>query len=238
MNMTLPTIQYPIINLPVSSKGKTVKARPFTVKEEKLLLIAATGKDQSEIIQTTQQVIRNCLLEDVDIEALPFFDIDLMFITLRSKSISEKIEMEFRCKNKKDDVNSCGAVFPVGLDLSQTTLAGKTVNPKIELSPNLGLKMKYPTYGEMKRVATLNDEIELILACIEYIYTDTAIYTSKDYTKEQYKDFVEKLTTDQYSKITEWTSNFPTFQIRTESVCPSCGFNHQIKYSDFTSFFQ
>jgi hypothetical protein len=238
MNMTLPTIDYPIINLPIPSKGKTVKARPFTVREEKLLLIAATGKDPSEIIQTTQQVIRNCILEDIDIEGLPFFDIDLMFITLRSKSISEKIEMEFRCKNKKDDGNSCGAVFPVGLDLSDTVLAKKDLSPKIELSSNLGIKLKYPTYAEMKRVSTLNDEIELILACIEYIYTDTAVYTSKDYTKEQYKEFIEKLTTEQYNKVNEWTNNFPTFQINAESVCPSCGFNHKIKYSDFTSFFQ
>tara|TARA_R110000868_G_scaffold57548_4_gene177674 strand:- start:4434 stop:5147 length:714 start_codon:yes stop_codon:yes gene_type:complete len=237
MNIMLPTIEYPIIKLPVPSKGITVKARPFTVKEEKLLLIAATGKDASEIIQTTQQVIRNCLLEDVDVESLPFFDIDLMFITLRSKSISEKIEMEFRCKHDLGE-KVCGAVFPVALDLSATTLTGKTMNPKIELSSKLGLKMRYPTYAEMKRVSTLNDEIELILACIEYIYDDTTIYTSKDYTKEQYKDFVEKLTSDQYSKISEWTSNFPTFQIQTESVCPSCGFNHKIKYSDFTSFFQ
>ena len=117
----LPTIEYPIIKLPVPSKGITVKARPFTVKEEKLLLIAATGKDASEIIQTTQQVIRNCLLEDVDVESLPFFDIDLMFITLRSKSISEKIEMEFRCKHDLGE-KVCGAVFPVALDLSATTL--------------------------------------------------------------------------------------------------------------------
>jgi hypothetical protein len=237
MNIMLPAIEYPIIKLPVPSKGITVKARPFTVKEEKLLLIAATGKDQSDIIQTTQQVIKNCLLEELDVDTLPFFDIDLMFITLRSKSVSEKIEMEFRCKHDIGE-KVCGSVFPVILDLSETNLTRKTINPKIELSSKLGLKMKYPTYAEMKRVSNLNDEIELILACIEYIYTDTNVYTSKDYTKEQYREFIEKLTTDQYSKISDWTSNFPTFQIRTESVCPSCGFNHQIKYSDFTSFFQ
>jgi hypothetical protein len=237
MNIMLPAIEYPIIKLPVPSKGITVKARPFTVKEEKLLLIAATGKDQSDIIQTTQQVIKNCLLEELDVDTLPFFDIDLMFITLRSKSVSERIEMEFRCKHDTGE-KTCGAVFPVILDLSETNLTGKTINPKIELSSKLGIKMKYPTYAEMKRVSNLNDEIELILACIEYIYTDTNVYTNKDYTKEQYREFIEKLTADQYSKISDWTSNFPTFQIRTESVCPSCGFNHQIKYSDFTSFFQ
>jgi hypothetical protein len=233
----LPTIDYPIIELPVPSKGTKVKARPFTVKEEKLLLIAATGKDQSEIIRTTQQVIKNCLLEKLEVEELPFFDIDFMFITLRSKSISEKIEMEFRCKHDIGE-KVCGAVFPVNLDLSETTLSGKKVDAKIELSSNLGLKMKYPTYAEMKRVSTLNDELELILACIEYIYDENTIYTNKDYTKEQYRDFIEKLTADQYSKISEWINNFPTFQIKTEGVCPSCGFKHQIRYSDFTSFFQ
>lgn len=235
----LPMIDYPIVKLPIPSLKITVKARPFTVREEKLLLMAANGKDNNEIIETTKQVINNCILErdKFDVSKLPFFDIDYMFITLRSKSISEKIDMEYRCKNRKDD-RECGAVFPVTIDLSEVRLIETGLSDKIELSSKLGVKMRHPSYSEMKRVDTLNDEIGLLLACIEYIYTDTTTYTWKDYSKEQFKEFLEKLTVDQYSKISLWVSKFPSFEINTSGVCPSCGFRHSISFRDFQSFFR
>lgn len=234
----LPEIQYPIIQLPVSSLGRKVKARPFTVREEKLLLIAALTKDQEEIISVTKQVINNCLLEPVDLDALPFFDIDMMFITLRAKSISNTTEVQYKCKNTLSDGSVCRAVFPVTIDLEKTELVSSGLSNKIELSSKLGVKMRYPTYSEMKRVSTLNDEIEFILASIEYIYTDTEIFTKKDYTPEQYLEFVQKLTTSQYSKLSEWISNFPKFEINTSGTCPSCGYVHSIKFRDFQSFFR
>ena len=86
--MSLPKISTPTYTVTLPSNGKTVRIRPFLVKEEKLLLIAAQTKDPHEIIETTKQVINNCLIDnDVSVDSLPFFDVDYLIVALRAKSI-------------------------------------------------------------------------------------------------------------------------------------------------------
>ena len=90
----LPKIDLPTYDLTIPSTGQTVRVRPFNVKEEKLLFMAVEAGDPEEIVKSVKQVINNCILnEDVNIDKLPFFDVDYMFIFLRAKSIGEKVEV-------------------------------------------------------------------------------------------------------------------------------------------------
>lgn len=116
--MPLPKIELPTYELTIPSNGDVIKVRPFTVKEEKLLLIAAESKDANEIISTVKQVINNCIIEGaVDINKSPFFDIDYIFIFLRAKSVSETVPMRMTCNNVLEDGTTCGNMFPKTLAL-------------------------------------------------------------------------------------------------------------------------
>ena len=44
--MALPKVGYPTYELELPSTGKTVKYRPFLVKEEKVLLLALESEDE------------------------------------------------------------------------------------------------------------------------------------------------------------------------------------------------
>ena len=77
--MALPKIELPAYELEIPSSGKTIRVRPFTVKEEKMLLMAVESGVQSEIITTVRQVINNCILDgDLDVDKMPFFDVDYL----------------------------------------------------------------------------------------------------------------------------------------------------------------
>ena len=107
----LPTLSLPVYELTIPSSGKTARFRPFIVKEEKILLMAAESSDDSEIVTATKEVLKNCCVDgDVDIDNLPFFDIDYLFIALRAKSLGESIEMKFVCNNTVED-KVCKNVF-------------------------------------------------------------------------------------------------------------------------------
>ena len=95
--MALPKLSHPIYELALPSSKKVIKYRPFLVKEEKLLLMAQSGNDTKEVIGTIKQVINNCILsEDVSVDELTSFDIEYIFIKLRSKSIGNIIELTYR----------------------------------------------------------------------------------------------------------------------------------------------
>ena len=75
--MPLPKIDTPIYTVKIPSSRQEIKVRPFNVREEKLLFMAAEANNVEDIITTSKQILNNCIISgDVDIDKLPFFDID------------------------------------------------------------------------------------------------------------------------------------------------------------------
>lgn len=238
----LPKIDLPIYELKLPSNGKSIKVRPFLVREEKLLLMAIESGNDEEIIETTKQVINNCLLdEEINIEKLPFFDIDYLFIALRAKSIGESISVKFTC-NSYVNGKVCGHTFPANIDISNCeTIMREDVSSSIDLSGGISVKMKYPSYTTMKSImdndSVIDKKINIIAGSIERIVKGEQVYSLKDISKEELTEFIEGLTQEQFKKLEHFVDNFPFFVIKAEADCESCGYHHHLEYKEFTSFF-
>jgi len=251
--MSLPNNDLPQYELNVPSTGKSITVRPFTVKEEKLLLIASESKDENEIINTTKQIVKNCILsEDIDVNNIPFFDMDYIFIALRAKSVGESIKIKFRCNHNVynndqgipmdgDYGNPCDNNFDANIDIKDCKVEMNDQNPEIHLGSGMMVKMKYPTYAVMKSTGAIEDnlsrKIKIIAASIDYVIKADKTYTAKDFTRQEIIDFVEGLIQEQFKKLEVWVDNFPTFAVHTTTVCPKCNFEHKITYTDFSAFF-
>lgn len=238
----LPKIDVPVYTVKIPSSQKEIKVRPFTVKEEKLLLMAAESNSIDDIITTSKQVLNNCILTSgIDIDKLPFFDIDYLFIFLRAKSIGESIEVNLTCNNTLDNGNRCGHTFPTQMDIANCeTIVDDSIDWNVKLDASSGVKMKYPNYSLVKKLENTSDldrKTTIIINSIEHIYDKKGIYSAKDYSSKELKDFVEGLTEEKYKKLEAFVDNFPTFVVRLEADCPKCNFHHSVRYSDFTDFF-
>ena len=120
--MALPKISVPTYELIIPSSKTKLKVRPFSVKEEKLLLIALESESMVDIANTVKQVINNCIISgEVDVDKLPFFDIDYMFIFLRAKSIGDSVEVKMTCNNIVDG-EKCGEKFNADMDISKSEI--------------------------------------------------------------------------------------------------------------------
>lgn len=239
--MALPKIELPIYDLTIPSTEKVIQIRPFKVKEEKLLLIASESNDPDEMINATKQVVNNCIVsEKIDIEKLTFFDIDYIFIALRAKSVGDKIEMKYTCNAIDQEGKSCGGTFDAEIDISNVKVI-KSDDMKIDMG-NIHMKMKYPGYSIMKTISDkdsiIDKKIKLIAACVDVITQGDKVYTKKDFTEKEMKDFIENLSRQQYKKLEDFVDNLPYFIVRLEKECPKCGFNHVMEYNDLTDFFR
>lgn len=241
--MALPKIELPIYELKIPSTQEEIQVRPFKVKEEKLLLMAAESADTNDIVNATKQILNNCILtEGVEVDKLPFFDVDFLFIALRGLSIGEKIELQFTCNAVIND-KKCGHVYDDMLDLSNCRIVkDENIPSTIELGNGLSMKMKYPTYALMKQMeageAMIDRKIKVIANCIDMIVNGEDIYTMKDLTKKELVDFIEDLAEFQFKKLEEYVDNFPYFVVDIENTCPKCKTMHRKEYRDFSAFFQ
>jgi len=237
----LPKIDVPTYDVTLPSTKEKITVRPFTVKEEKLLLMAMESKDNDEIIKTVKQIITNCLIGGkLEFNKLPFFDIDFLFIFLRAKSIGEKVEVSLTCNNIVDG-KKCGNVFETDMDIAKCEIEEKEgISPDIKLNEKQGIKMRYPNYSSMKYAESGNPidlKTNVIVNSIDSIYDAKGVYSWKDYSKEELKEFVESLTEENYNKLQEFVDNFPTFAVKLEATCNKCGFHHNVRYTDFFDFF-
>jgi hypothetical protein len=239
----LPKIDLPTYTLHLPSNNQEVTVRPFLVKEEKLLLMAVKSNDAQEIIRATKQVITNCIISpEINVDTLPFFDIDYLFIALRAKSVGETVELNFICQNQTE-AGKCGNKFPVKLDIANIEVSNNDKSAlTIKFYDDLIFTMKYPSYSIMKSLDEnadkLDNNIKIIASCVDRIFTKGQYYTSKDFTPEELHNFIENLTQQQYQKLEEFTQNFPSFVVKASAQCNKCGKQHTVRYKDFISFFQ
>lgn len=243
--MALPKIDVPIYDVKIPSSGKIVRFRPFTVKEEKLFLMAAQGDDTKTSINTIIQVLNNCILDNIDIEKMPLFDIEFIFLNLRARSISEVVELSYKCNNIVNGENGaekrCNNVVNINVNVLEIQPSiDPTHTTKIELSDKLGLVMRYPNMNFLGTDVSRDEfsiVIDLILDCIEYIYDDEAIYYSKDSTKEELTDFLDSLPSKDLEKIKSFFDTLPKMKKDLDFNCNKCGHTEKITLEGIESFF-
>jgi hypothetical protein len=240
--MGLPKIDVPVYDMTVPSTGKVIKVRPFSVKEEKILFMALESKDMDSIITTVKQIINNCIVEgELDVDRAPFFDIDYAFIFLRAKSVGPSVEVNLTCNNVLESGDKCGNIFETSMDIANCDIMkDEEINPEIDLGKGSGIKMKYPNYAVIKRIESseaIDKKTTMIVNSVDYIWDKKGQYSSKDYSKDELKDFVEGLTEENYKKLEKFIDHLPVFVVKMDATCTRCGFEHHVRYSDFYDFF-
>ena len=193
--MTLPSIETPRYELTLPSTDKVIQYRPFLVKEEKILLVAMESNNNKEILNATKEILRACTFEKIDVDTLPIFDIEYIFLQIRSKSVGEIAKFKMLCPDDKEtyaDVEVDQTKLNVQVDDAHTN------NVLIDENRKLGIVFNYPTLEMTKAGFNVDDTnvdtlFDIMSLSINHIYEGEKIYPSKDSTKEEMKKFLEQL---------------------------------------------
>jgi hypothetical protein len=250
--MPLPKIDLPIFELSLLSVEEPVKFRPFLVKEEKLLLMALQTDDEDAIVKTIKQVINNCLVSNIDIDKLPIFDIEYLFLNIRARSIGEVVETYFVCKNvtgseTADDGTEipveCGHMMPVKINLLEVSSPAKDKSTKIILTDKIGIQMLYPSLKTLKYVDTVVNSADmeqvfnLVYECSDYIFDESGMYYVKESDRQEFDNFMNSLTQEQFDKILKFFENLPSVELNIDHKCQKCGFDHKLHLEGLNDFF-
>ncbi len=241
----LPKIDVPIYELNLISSGKKIRFRPFLVKEQKLLLMANQSDDPKDSLNVVKQICKNCIIDDVDIESLPVFDLEFIFLNLRARSVSEVINLQYKCnnkvKNEAGEETTCGNLekFDVNL-LEITPTKDSKHDKKIMLGEKLGIMMRYPTFEMIANLKGQNEDetlMELLTICIDNIFDKDNIYYTKDVTKEELEEFIDNLQQKDLEKIQEFFETAPKIKKGISFNCKKCGYKESIEVEGLQNFF-
>jgi hypothetical protein len=241
----LPKIDVPIYDVQLPLTKKKIRYRPFLVKEEKLLMMAMEANDIKGVTTTIKQIVNNCILDEVDVEKLPVTDIEFLFLQLRARSVSEIVELSYKCNNtlKDDEGNekTCNHIVKFDFNIFDIKPAfdEKHTN-KIELSPELGVVMRYPTFESIELIEDGNDVskvFSILTTCVDYIYDKDNIYYAKDVTAEELNEFIDGMTRDQFEKVKDFFDTMPKLKKNIDFKCGKCGYSENIEIEGIQNFF-
>ena len=236
--MALPQVALPTYELEVPSSGKTIKYRPFVVKEEKLLLLALQSEDDKQIEDATKTLLKNCIQSRVKLEDLASFDLEYIFLQIRAVSVGEVVEMNLTCE---DDGKT-----QVRYSLNLTDV--KVEKPeghsnKIMLSDTMGVIMKYPSFEEFVKVSimgkssTADDVIEIMAKCVDQIFDGEDVYDSSTTTKKEFVEFVEGLTNKQFEDVQNFFVSAPVLKHEVKITNPNTGVENTVVIQGLPNFF-
>jgi len=240
--MPLPKPTTPTYELILPSTEKTIKYRPFLVKEEKILLLALETKDTKVITNAIKQILKECIItKGIKVEELPTFDIEYIFLNVRGKSVGEGIDLIVTCNDDGE------TQVPVTVFIDEIQVQK---NPEhstdIKLDDSLVLRMKYPSLDRfikdnfdfsMDDASMLDKSFDIITSCMDMVFNQEDTWSAKDCTKKELIEFIEGLNSQQFKKIDIFFQTMPKLSHTFTVVNPKTKKENEVTLEGITSFF-
>ena len=238
--MPLPKINTPTYELVLPSSGKKIKYRPFLVREEKILIMALETEDVKQITESVIQILNSCILtKGVDITKLATFDIEYLFLNVRSKSVGETVEIILTCP---DDNKT---TVPTSIDIDSIKIKkDRKHKDTIKLDDNLSLKLKYPSMQqfiennfEASDENEVSNTLDMIVSCMDVIFNEEESWPASESTKKELEDFVDQLNTKQFKMIENFFATMPKLTHTVKVKNPKTNVESTIVLEGLAAFF-
>jgi len=207
--MALPKIDLPLFDIEIPSTKKKTKFRPFTVKEEKILLIAQESKDIDQIINAIKQIVNNTV-ENVDVDDLATFDLEYLLVHIRGKSVSNEIQFSVTDPDTTDKVNLILNTDNVKMVYNENH------NKMISLDSNVHIMMRYPSINELstliKNKSNIDSMLRIMISCIDKVIEGDSVYKINDFSEEEVFEFINSFTSSHIDSIKNFFDTMPTLR--------------------------
>lgn len=237
--MPLPTLVVPTYELILPSTEQEIKYRPFLVKEEKLLLLALESGNNKEITTAIKTILTNCIkTKGIKVDTLPTFDIEFLFLNIRVKSVGEEVELKIYCPDDEE------TKVTVKIDLEDIKVQKNPDHTnKIEINKKMILELKYPSLEQFIRNnfdlegITTEQSFDLIIDCIDKLYDEDNVFVFSDFSKEEWKEFVDGLDGSFFKKIQSFFETMPKLSHKIKVTNPKTKVESEVTLEGLSAFF-
>ncbi len=239
-------LQLPVheIELPVTKQK--VRIRPFTVKENKILLMALETESVDQMIIATKQIVSNCIVHpELDVDKMAFYDLEFILLNIRAASISEILTLNLS-PTDRPDCDECKKSKSIEVNLNSVKVfIPENYNKKIKLDCGLTVCMKDPTYETISKFKELNSpDVESVFnfvsECIKTISDEQTVYDieAMEVSKEEVLKFIESLPIKDFNKIEKFFEDLPRLEHVVSWECSSCQTKRNYEMRGIESFLE
>ena len=234
--MALPKLKNaPIYEMVTPSSGKKVRFRPFLVKEQKAMMIAAESNDNKVMFRSILDVLLACIEDKVYKNQLTSFDVEYMFLQMRSKSVGESSQVRVKC-------SECNEFNDLSINLEQIKVDVEKTTEKVQLTDDITVELNYPSFNDMIDSGIGDGELtsqqmfSILHSCIKSVEAPDERIDMKDVDPKEVEEFIESMSPDQFEKINKFVSEIPRLSHPVEFTCNKCGHENNINLEGMQAF--
>lgn len=229
----------PHYTVELPSTGAKLNMRPYLVKEEKVLMIALESNDPVQISEAVRSIIQACYNLD-DLDDLTVFDIEMLFLQLRAKSVGEEMKIQVKCKG-----DGCETMNPLSINIEDITVLKPENSDNTILFDDvngIGIKLRYPTADiirklDPEKLETVEGLMDLIIDCIESIFDNENVYNAKTENRSDLVEFIDNLNSEQFKLVQGFFQDSPSVTYNAEFICSKCKLENDVELKGLSSFF-
>lgn len=231
--MALPKLNTPTYELEQPSTGKMIKYRPFLVKEQKKLLITQQSDDAAAMQNSLAEIIIDCTFGEIDPYNVPIFDVELLFLRIRSKSVGEKVDLNLLCPDDEE------TRVKKTIDLEDINVIMKANHTnEIQVTDDIKMIMKYPTLGDISDISEeLDDVFKMVQRCVVEIHHGDKVYNKVDISEKELTEFIDSFTNDQFESLSEFFDTMPKVQHVVKVTNPNTKKKGEVVIEGIDNFF-
>ena len=232
--MALPKLDTPKYQLTLPSTGEKIEYRPFLVKEQKIILMAQESQDENQILNAVGDLVNSCTFGIIDAKKSPTFDIEYIFLKIRSRSVGETTNINVVCP----DDNKTQVPVKINLDEIEL-LTNKDHKTNIQLTDKFTLNFRYPLMSDLYGIDA-SDATEtsfaLINKCVTSIQYGDEIYNRVDMTDAELNDFLEQMNSKQFSEVMDFFNGMPKLRHIIKVTNPKTKVQSEVVLEGLQSF--
>jgi len=237
--MALPKMAVPRYTVELPSTGEKLNMRPYLVKEEKVLMIALESNDPVQISQSVRTIIQTCFELD-SLDELTVFDIEMLFLQLRAKSVGEEMKIQIKCKG-----DECATMNPLSINIDDIKVSKPEDSDGVILfgdENGVGVKMRYPSVDVISKInpenlGSVEGIMDLVVDCIDTIFDNDNVYNAKTEKRVDLVEFIEGLSSEQFKLVQAFFQDTPSVSYSTSFLCSKCKLDNEVELKGLNSFF-
>ena len=237
--MALPRINETLnFTMTIPSTGNKVKYRPYLVKEEKVLLQAFESGDTKTCLEAMADTLSACIdpKENVDVSSLATFDVEYMFVKVRSQSVGETSRVQIKCAE-------CQTANTVVIPLDEVEIDVKKEDAVIPITDNISVEMRYPTYKTLMDndlsadTENMDTAMSVLASSISAVLTDEERIDAAEQTTSEMVEFLSSMTTSQLQSLSDFLEKMPALRHDIEFTCEECQHENKLELKGLSDFF-
>ena len=233
--MALPRVNTPDYTLELPSTGEKIKYRPFLVKEQKILMMAQDTKDETQLADAMGTLVSSCTYGTLDASTSPLFDIEYVFLKIRSKSVGSKVDLMVVCP----DDEKTQAKVSLDLDDINVTMTDDHIN-EVQINDKVKVVFRYPILSDLKGLVENPTDVERVFhvlnRCISEIHFGDDVYQRSDMTEKDIDEFVDQLTTEQFERMSDFFNSMPKLRHAIKVTNPKTKVKSEVVLEGLESF--